>query len=70
MRICEREEPDAYCLVDGESEPVNSIIFDGQDADAIRHVAMHTHGAAGLSGLDAYTWRRLCSSFKSASNSL
>ena len=49
------KEPDACCLVDGESEPINSIIFDGLDADAIRHAALHTHGAAGPSGLDAYT---------------
>ncbi|CAB3988779.1 Hypothetical predicted protein, partial [Paramuricea clavata] len=32
--------------------------------------ALHTHGAAGPSGVDAYAWRRLCLSFKSASNSL
>lgn len=63
-------DPDACCLMDGEYEPVNSITFDGLDADAIRHAALHTHGAAGPSGLDAYAWRRLCSSFKSASNSL
>ena len=31
---------------------------------------MHTQGAAGLSSLDAYAWRRLCSSFKSASYDL
>ena len=31
---------------------------------------MKTNGAAGLSGLDAYVWRRLCSSFKSASKYL
>ena len=31
---------------------------------------MHTQGAAGPSGLDAQAWRRMCSSFKSASTSL
>ena len=64
------QDPDTCCLMDGEYEPVNSITFDSLDADAIRHAALHTHGAAGPSGLDAYAWRRLCSSFKSASNSL
>ena len=64
------QDPDTCCLMDGEYEPVNSITFDGLDADAIRHAALHTHGAAGPSGLDAYAWRRLCSSFKYASNSL
>ena len=36
----------------------------------ILHVALCNQGAAGLSGLDAYAWRRLCSSFKSASHDL
>ena len=33
-------------------------------------VALCTHGTAGPSGVDAYAWRRLCSSFSSASVSL
>ena len=32
--------------------------------------AFHTQGAAGPSGVDAYSWRRLCSSFGRASVSL
>ena len=64
------KDPIAPCLIDGEPETVNPITFDGLDADAIRQAAVHTHGAAGPSGLDAYAWRRLCSSFKSASSSL
>ena len=36
------KEPDTSCLVDDESEPVNSIIFDDLDAGAIRHAALHT----------------------------
>ena len=31
---------------------------------------MHTHGSAGLSCLDSYAWRRICSSFGSASNDI
>ena len=31
---------------------------------------MHTQGAAGPSGVDAYAWRRLCSSFQGASTDL
>ena len=64
------KDPEACSLIEGEPEPVNPITFDGLDADSIRHTALHTHGAAGPSGLDAYAWRRLCSSFMSASNSL
>ena len=62
------KDPVASSLIDGEPETVNPITFDGLDADAIRHAALHTHGAACPSGLDAYAWRRLCSSFKSASS--
>ena len=64
------KDPVASSLIDGEPETVNPITFDGLDEYAIRHAALHTHGAAGPSGLDAYAWRRLCSSFMSASNSL
>ena len=38
--------------------------------ESIRHAALHTQGSAGPSGVDAYAWRRLCSSFKNASNDL
>ena len=62
--------PEPDCLINGEFESVNNITFEGLDAEAIRNAALHTHGAAGPSGLDAYAWRRLCSSFKSASNNL
>ena len=60
----------ASCLIEGEPEKANPITFEGLDADAILQAALHTNGAAGPSGLDAYAWRKLCSSFKSASNSL
>ena len=36
----------------------------------IRSAALRTNGAAGPSCLDAASWRRLCTSFKSASNDL
>ena len=54
----------------GNPDPVNPILFDGLNADTIRQAALHTHGAAGPSGLDAQAWRRLYSSIKSASTSL
>ena len=51
-------------------EEVNAIIFYELDASAIRNAALHTHGAAGVSNLDATGWRRLCCSFKGASQDL
>ena len=52
------------------TEPVNPIIYSDLDAECILQAALQTQGAAGLSGLDAYAWRRLCSLFKSASHDL
>ena len=62
--------PLSSTLVEGIAEPTNPIIFDGLNADTILQATMHTQGAAGPSGLDAQAWRRMCSSFKSASTSL
>ena len=53
------------CLLPDHQTKPNPIIYDNLDAGCIRNAALHTHGAAGLSGLDAYAWRRLCSSFQS-----
>ena len=49
---------------------VHPVLFDELNAARIRSAALHTTGAAGPSGLDALTWRRLCTSFKSASQEL
>ena len=43
------------------------VLFEQLTGDLIRWTALCTHGAAGPSGVDAYAWRRLCSSFGSAS---
>ena len=49
---------------------VHPVIFDSIQAKTIRSAALHTNGAAGPSGIDARGWRRLCCSFKSASDDL
>ena len=64
------KDPPVSSLPAGDLTPVNPIIFEGLDADMIKQIALHTNGAAGPSGLDAHAWRRLCSSFKSASIAL
>ena len=46
---------------------VHPIIFDALDGTVIRVAALHTSGSAGV---DAYGWRRLCTSFKSVSDEL
>ena len=55
-------------LLQGSPMPMNSILFENLNAKAIRKVALKTNGAAGLSRLDAHSWRRLCSSFKSSND--
>ena len=56
----------------GEGEPpfVHPVLFDKIDGDVIKNAALNTKGAAGPSGLDAHCWRRLCTSFHSASRDL
>ena len=42
--------------------PLN-VIFDSLDAEAVRRAAGATNGAWSPPGIDAYVWRRLCTSF-------
>ena len=43
------------------------VVFDALDGVAIRCAALRTRGAAGPSGVDAFCWRRLCTSFRQTS---
>ena len=54
----------------GDPPPVHPVLFDRVDAGTIKSAALNTKGAAGPSGLDAHSWRRLCTSFHSASREL
>jgi hypothetical protein len=51
-------------------EDIHPVISDQITAHSIRWAALHTKWAAGPSALDAHQWRRLCTSFKSASSDL
>ena len=53
-----------------ERQEVHPVIFDRIDATSVRTAALKTKGAAGPSGLDAHCWRRLSTSFHSASKDL
>jgi len=61
-------DPDV--VITGEPPEVHPVVFDPIDASWIRSTSLRMRGAAGPSGLDAYAWRRLCTSFKSASHNL
>lgn len=54
----------------GSSSSFHPVLFEGVTASAIRSAALRTEGSAGPSGIDAAGWRRLCTSFHGASNSL
>ena len=57
-------------LINGIPPDLHPVIFDSIDSSLIRSCALITRGAGGPSSLDALTWRRLCTSFKTASNDL
>ena len=54
-------------IINDDPPDVHPVLFESLDADVIRSAALHTSGAAGPSGVDALGWRRLCTSFKTAS---
>ncbi len=61
------QPPHPNCILPSPPQEVHPVVFDALDASSIRSAALHT---AGPSGLDAYQWRRLCTSFKRASDEL
>ena len=61
--------PEILLQTAGE-QSVHPIVFEPIDANCIRQAALRVIGGAGPSGLDADAWRRLCTSFKSASDDL
>ncbi len=52
------------------SATFHPVLFEKITASVIRNAALRTEGSAGPSGIDASGWRRLCTSFHGASNSL
>ena len=52
------------------SETCHEVIFEGLDGVVICNSCLKTDGATGTSGIDAAGWRRMCTSFQSASAGL
>lgn len=50
-------------LEEANDDSFHPIIFDNITAETIRSAVLHTQGAAGPSGLDALSWKRLCTAF-------
>ena len=61
---------DPEVCIQGNAPEVHPITYDAIDATLIRSIALQVRGACGPSGLEAYDWRRLCTSFQSSSDSL
>ena len=57
--------PESFLSSDGANAP--SVLFNGLTGELIKLAAFYSQGAAGPSGVDAYFWRRMCSSFEHAS---
>jgi len=58
-------------VIQGEPPLVpHPVLFTNINRDAIKSAALNTMGAAGPSGMDAAEWRRMCTSFKAASDGL
>ena len=53
-----------------DTPAVHPVVYDALDASVVRAAALHRMGAAGPSGIDARGWRRLCTSFRAASDEL
>ena len=49
---------------------IHPVVFERIDSSLVRRSALNCKGAAGPSGLDAYAWRRLCTSFGKTSDNL
>jgi len=55
---------------DFSAPPFHPSLFDNLDGTLIRHTILHMDGAAGLSGLDVVSWKKLCTAFKGVSDTL
>ena len=61
---------DAILNEDTTNADFHPILFDSITAEVIPSSALHTEGSAGPSGVDALSWRRICTAFGQKSNDL
>ena len=67
-----KQPPSVSSLLEPESQPPepHPVMFEVIDGQLIRNTVLKMDGAAGPSGLDAAAWKRICTSFKTASADL
>ena len=56
-----------YYLTPSMGLPVMIWCFLSLTSDVVKWTSLHTHGVAGPSGVDAFAWRRMCTSLQEAS---
>ena len=61
---------DCLFMNEPRSSPLHPMVFDALSGSVDQSAALQTFGAPGSSGVDAKGWRRLCTSFHSASDDL
>ena len=67
---CQQDAKSAALIDQNTRQPTDEphpILFEKIDGQLIRSMALRTDGSAGPSGMDAAAWKRLCTSFKTAS---
>ena len=57
-------------LVSPQARPTHPVIFERLTGTLIRSVALQCQGAAGPSGLDASSWKRMCTMYHASSKHL
>ena len=57
-------------LISSAINDFHPIVFDSLDSELIHSTALKTDGSPGPSGLNAASWKRLCTSFRSSSTEL
>ena len=73
--VLQSKHPDAApsdnsALLSGTLPVVDPVRFSAVNGDFIRKTAMNLKGAAGPSGMDSHSWRRVCTAFKGASTEI
>lgn len=61
---------DPEVCIRGIPPQIHPVAYDAINASLIRCTALRASGTSGISGLEAYDWRRLCTSFQSTSDTL
>ena len=67
-----RQPPSASSLIELDVQPTepHPVMFEVIDGELIRSTVLRMDGSVGPLGMDASVWKRMCSSFKSASEDL